>query len=594
MSADYAEQAKGKREKAKGEAGGDGSSCGGGRLARRGAYRAACSGEATGGIDAASPFSFSLLPFAFRYDSPMPISVRRALLVALLVATGCASHRGAHRGPAPSAPAHFRILQINDVYKIEGLEGGASGGLARVRALREHLETDNTPVLLLHAGDALFPSVMSKHFEARAMVDVMNRLDGDEAAFDPRLIVTFGNHELDKSDARVLLARLNESRFQWVATNTVSCDENRKCVPFSKVAPTVKDTLLLDIGNTRVGILGVVYPFTKSYAKSTDVIGAAAAAVASLRKRGARVVIAITHEDMPDDVDLVHRVPGIDLVIGGHDHLYAQQQVGDTWITKADADAKSVIVYDVVVPARGAIKTAPLRVTMDATMPKDRAVDMSVQSWLTQLSQKLGDAGPIGRTKFLLEGIEPAVRGRETALGNLLADVARAQMGTDVAVLNGGGIRINDNIPPGPITRYDMEGIFYYPNRIVAFPATGAQLLEMLRNSVSRIDAGDGRFLQVSGLRYRYRRSGDRYVVNPDDVTIGGAPLELTKRYTVATVDFLYNNGIEDGYTLFTEGNRPAKINVEREADHRTLVEAYLRKVGTTEVNVEGRITRVE
>ena len=520
----------------------------------------------------------------------MSLHLRRIFLAVALVASGCASHRVA----APVAPAHFRILQINDVYKIEGLEGGASGGLARVRALREHLELDNTPVLLLHAGDALFPSVMSKHFEARAMVDVMNRLDGDEAAFDPRLIVTFGNHELDKSDATVLLARLNESRFQWVATNTVSCDENRNCVPFSKVAPTVRDTLVLDAGGTRVGILGVVYPFTKSYAKSTDVIGAATTAVASLRERGARVIIAITHEDMADDVDLVHRVPGIDLVIGGHDHLYAQQQVGDTWITKADADAKSVIVYDVVVPSRGAIKTAPLRVMLDTTVPKDRAVDMTVQSWLKLLSQKLGDTQPIGRTKFLLEGIEPAVRGRETALGNLLADVARAQMGTDVALLNGGGIRINDNIPPGPITKYDMEGIFYYPNRIVAFPATGAQLLEMLRNSVSRVDAGDGRFLQVSGLRFRFRRGGDGYTVNPDDVTIGGAPLELTKRYTAATVDYLYQHGMEDGYTLFTDENRPPKINTDREADHRALVEAYLRKVGTTEANVEGRITRVE
>ena len=45
-------------------------------------------------------------------------------------------------------------------------------------------------------------------------------------------------------------------------------------------------------------------------------------------RRRASVIIAITHQDMPDDVRLVQEVPGIDLVIGGHDHLFMQQQVG--------------------------------------------------------------------------------------------------------------------------------------------------------------------------------------------------------------------------------------------------------------------------
>src|SRR5688572_13849921 len=102
----------------------------------------------------------------------------------LLLAFGCTTTQ-------PQAPSsRFKILQINDVYKIEGLEGGQSGGLARLRTLRKHLESDGTPVLVLHAGDALYPSVMSKYLDARPMVDVMNLLDGDATAFDPNLIVT--------------------------------------------------------------------------------------------------------------------------------------------------------------------------------------------------------------------------------------------------------------------------------------------------------------------------------------------------------------------------------------------------------------------
>lgn len=76
----------------------------------------------------------------------------------------------------------LKILQINDVYKIEGLERGEIGGIARMRTLRKELEKEGQPVLVLLAGDFLFPSVMSKYFQARPMVDMLNLLDGDPSA----------------------------------------------------------------------------------------------------------------------------------------------------------------------------------------------------------------------------------------------------------------------------------------------------------------------------------------------------------------------------------------------------------------------------
>lgn len=501
-------------------------------------------------------------------------SVRLLTLALALLTAACAT--------VPAAPTRFKILQINDVYKIEGLEGGNTGGLARVRTLRKQLESDGTPVLLLHAGDALYPSVMSKYLDAKSMVDVLNLLDGDANAFDPKMVITFGNHEFDKSDPRILLDRLNDSAFSWVSTNARWC--NPKC---DQRFPKTSDVILLDVGGIKVGIIGLVYPQKKSWLESSNVADAARDAATVAREQGARVVIAVTHEDMSDDEQLVRDVPGIDLVIGGHDHLYLQTRVGSTWITKADADAKSAIVYDVTVPASGPIQTAPLRIALDTTTPKDPDVDAAVQRWLSALSQKLGGITTIGMTKNLLEGVEPAVRGRETALGNLLADAARAQMQTDVALINGGSIRINDNIPPGPITNYDMEGIFYYTNGLVAFRATGQQLLDMLNNSVSRVAAGDGRFLQVSGVSFRYGPD-----VKAQDVTVNGNPLDLAASYTVAVSDYMYLQGTDDGYTLFADATRPPKVNADREADFRKTVEAYIKARGTIETAIDGRIVR--
>ena len=507
--------------------------------------------------------------------------MRRFLAALTLFLAGCAS--------VSQQPTRFKILQINDVYKIEGLEGGQLGGMARVRMLRRLLESDGTRVLLMHGGDALFPSVMSKYLEAKPIVDVMNLLDGDAAKFDPWMYVGFGNHELDKSDDKILMARLKDSQFSWVATNTVRCQADGVCEKFPQ---PVAETMMIDVGNIKVGVIGLLYPLKKSYAQSTDVIDAAREAFFALSDAGADIVIAITHQDMPDDVHLVKELPGLDLVIGGHDHLFMQAASGSTWITKADADAKSAIVYDITVMPDHSVKTAPLRIVLDSTMPKDPLVDARVQEWMAKLSETLGGNETLGKTEDLLEGIEPAVRGRETALGNLLTDVAREQMGTDIAVLNGGSIRINDNIPPGPITKYDMEGIFYYTNALVAFPVTGQQLLDMLRNSVSRADAGDGRFLQVSGMRFTYHPRDGKFVVNPEDVEVGGKPLDVNKIYSMSTIDYVYLNGPDDGYTLFADATRPPKMNAEREMDFRTAVEQYIRKQGTVTQSVEGRIVR--
>ena len=67
----------------------------------------------------------------------------------------------------------------------------------------------------------------------------------------------------------------------------------------------VDDVIVRDIGRTRVGIFGLLYPMKKSYAESTDVIETARRAVTMLESRGADVIIALTHQDMPDDEAMV-------------------------------------------------------------------------------------------------------------------------------------------------------------------------------------------------------------------------------------------------------------------------------------------------
>ncbi len=519
----------------------------------------------------------------------------------------------------------FRILQINDVYKVEGLEDGTIGGLARVRTLRENLEADGTPVLLLHGGDVIYPSVMSKYFDARAMIEVLNLLDGDPEAFDERMFVTFGNHEFDRSTPTILLDRLRESAFSWVSSNVYFRKPDEAPQPFLRIVPTVWHTRVVDLEGLRVGIFGLTLDDTgRDYIhydygdvetgehrlQLQDI--AVRSAIATLRDDGAEVIVALTHQEMSEDRRLARAFPEIDVVIGGHEHIHLSDKVDDTWITKADSDARTAWIFELDASNPDRLRVEPRLQDLDASITKDPQVQAVVDQWVARLEAKVENYSKVyGTTVHELKGEESAIRGRETAMGNWLADVMRERMATDIAFFNGGSVRINDNIPAGGDIRGEhLEGIFYFDGSLVAFDLTGAQLLKVLNNSVSLADSGAGRFLQVSGLRFRYHpiatTDGEAtFEVVEDSVEIldpatgNYRPLDRDASYSTTTSYYLWDRGSEsDGYDLFSRhagGTSPPLTNGElQDIDWRGITETWLAKHEQVTVDVEDRIVRQE
>ncbi len=216
-------------------------------------------------------------------------------------------------------------------------------------------------MLVLHAGDFLFPSVMSKYLAGVPMIDALNLLDGEEG-IDERFFVTPGNHEFDNPELALLADRIAQSQFTWITSNVaVSGPAGTADVDFRPLAdrfPNVKDHVVIELGGIRVGIFGLTLSDqSRPWVEYGYDLAARRATIArvldDLEREGAAFVIGLTHQEIGDDEWLAREFPGrIDWIVGGHEHVALARKVGATTITKADADAKSAYRIDVR-PAAG-------------------------------------------------------------------------------------------------------------------------------------------------------------------------------------------------------------------------------------------------
>ena len=464
------------------------------------------------------------------------------------------------------------FLHINDVYEIWPQR--SLGGLANLATLlkKERARAPNAVFTL--GGDLISPSLLSSLTRGRHMIRFMNRLRLDAAVL--------GNHEFDFG-LKALLARVKESKFVWLGANVTRRNGKR--------LPGVRGTWQIDMNGIKVGVVGLVTPQSAVYIKGNvpvkfgDVIAAARDAVAKLRKDGAQVIVALTHLDMREDVELARKVPDIHLILGGHDHNPINTVAGRTLIVKAGSDAAWLAVVDLTVTLRKGKRPTVVpswrMVAVHRVKPDPEILNLS-QSYEDRLKERLGRR--IARLRGGMSSESTFVRSRETRIGNLFADAVRASVNADIAFLNGGGIRGNRRYTNGQwLTARDILTELPFNNNVVVLAMPGAVLKLALEYGLSGVNTG--RFPQVSGLKIFYEtvRPKGRQIVA---IEVGGKPLDPGKTYRVATVDFLAEGG--DGYAMFK--NLPRLVTAQNGPRITQVVVDYLRKRRQVRPDLDGRI----
>lgn len=515
---------------------------------------------------------------------------------------------GGHHGPneAVSTQRAIRILAFNDVYRIEGFPESSQGGLPRLRTLRLELEAQDPNLLVLGAGDFMSPSLLSNTYKGEQMVDVLNGLDGAPEKFDSRLILGFGNHEFDSSSCKggaALTQRLAESDFNWLASNIQfqACE----AVPALQ-GSNLLDTQLLDLNGVKVGVFSLLLPLDSPVsfvAEVKDTTETARAKSAALRAQGAELVIAVTHQRMASDQELLAALgaAGPDLIVGGHEHVAQSAEVDGRWVVKADADARSAVVWTVTLDRKGISSVTWEPRQLDSSITPDSNLQAQVDSWLSRhqtefcASRELVPGCldiPLGHTQTDLVGEELAIRQYETSLGNWITDEMRQAFINDeaqIAFINGGALRLNQDLPAGTtITRRHFETLLPFPSKLVLIELDASTLEAAVNHAVSDW-TGNGHWMQVSGFGFTFDPSAGKVSSLSLLSEAGRGPLPPGEKVRAVTLEYLAQGN--DGFTMLN----PSMIVAEGE-DLKDLLMARVQKAEPDGIapKVSGRICNTQ
>jgi 5'-nucleotidase len=454
----------------------------------------------------------------------------------------------------------FTIVQSNDVYEMTPVNGGKYGGLARISTLIKQLKNENPHTFTILAGDLFSPSAIGtaivdgKRLNGRQMVDVLNAMQWD--------YITVGNHEFDNGEA-AFKERVSEAKFTVVISNLIEKGTRQ-------AYKNTIDTDVITIDGVRIGLGGILLQaLSKDFVSIGDPLEHAKRVISKLRnEQNADIVLLITHQDMADDIAMAATLPGVDMILGGHEHEnnYVRRGPYFTPVAKADSNGQTVYIHRFSYDT----KTKSLQIdsdlkVIDSSLADDPAIKIVVDEWVEKAFESFRAEGvnpeDIAATSTeTLDGLEASVRGKTTRFTELITlSALNAFPGSDLSLLNGGSIRLDDILPPGPVTQYDVIRTFPFSGSSYSQVSVPGDLLKQALD-VGVKNKGKGGFLHHANVE----KSENGWEVK-------GKPLVLDKKYLVAIASFLVDSG-DAGLEFLANNTRIPRTSEERKDSRQALV----------------------
>ncbi len=503
---------------------------------------------------------------------------RHRILGSLAIAGGtvlsCMAVPGCGQEAQPSAPlkgqVHLTLIHTSDIHsrlfpynaQLGQVDAGLGlgqanaivniGGAARVSHIVGRERARASRVLHLDGGDCFQGAPIFNYYSGEAEIRTMAAMGTD--------VMIVANHEFDRGALNLGLQLQRWASFPVLAANYQL--EDPKVPGNSPLGTIIQPFTTFDLQGLKVGVVGMgnLSSLTSIFDTPNrlgitplNTVETAQFYIDLLRPL-VDVVVFVTHLGLDVDERMIESTTGIDVVLGGHNHIVLQppkrvRDCSQNSETDAEGKVRHYIEYespdvpgqklkryckprDVILAHSGAFAKYVGRLDLILSNdPKDLAdpdydanngfevltheyqlfpvnenvpEDPIITSLLEPYHQGLDSLANLDLlVGYALDGSKRnATSGGDSPLGNMISTAMWQRLGikTDFALTNSTGIRTD--LVPGPVTVEQMFNIFPFDNSITKMQLSGREVQDMF-DFVARRSTGRGCVsqVQIAGAR---------------------------------------------------------------------------------------------
>jgi 5'-nucleotidase len=495
----------------------------------------------------------------------------------------------------------FTVLHFSDSHSYilgSGIKNSnleyTHGGLSRVVTIISNTRATDTNVLVFHSGDIFTGDFFFNRYLGSIELSLLSKFKLDAIAV--------GNHEFDLGP-QALYQSLT-SGFQNGAVPMLSA--NLDLTGFPALNNFISPYTIKEYDRLRIGIFGLTFPDPSSNPSpviiSDSILQRAALTVQELYAQGCSVVICLSHLGLSFDSTLASIVPGIHIILGGHDHsllnqpAFVQNPSGFNTIICHPGDHYDNVGKLKFTYFNGNIAYKSYEpIDVNESIPEDTRVKAYINAYkqgiISQFGEVYSKVISVANTDISPEW-NPDGNYRDTPLGNLVTDAYRYTTGTQISITAKG--LLDEKIYEGKIVGNDLFRAAPYGYdtttklgfNLIKFSITGLELKRALELIFLTAPENVSFFPQFSGLTFDYDNTlpaGQKIILS--SMLVNDTAISLGRNYSTTVNTGLFG-------ALNQLGIQVSDVTPTGIPEYRTLY-SYVSGFVTLNYVSQGRIKEV-
>lgn len=360
-----------------------------------------------------------------------------------------------------------------------------AGGYARIASVFEKIKSENEHALFFDGGDTFHGTLLVVASKGEALIPILNQLGFSgmvghwDFAYNPDHLLTLGR-------------QLN---YPILGINVYKEDGTLLLKPYS----------LIDVDNQKIAVIGVcaniidktMPKIFKQGIYVTDATQEIGNYVKEVKELGANLVILLSHNGYPQDIELLKNTTGIDVCLSSHTHnrLYEPVRVNDTIVIQCGCHGSFVGHLKLSISDNKIKHHEYELIEVNDNIASNRNIEKIVEDIM--LSYRSLKKQIVGKTDTILHRYSTF----SSSMDNLLLKAISKVAGVDIAFSN--GWRYGVPIDKGDITIWDLYNMVPMNPVISVVDMTGQEIIDMLEENFERTFSASP-IRQMGGYCKRY------------------------------------------------------------------------------------------